>query len=119
MKQDELTNRLMDEVLRPLLKLNPDSDRDDEVYHWVHTIVTDELRDMPNDPLSLMIREAQDDNPLFPGVFHTALDHGLKAMYDERDEWLEKNKDERLWVEPNLWHRLIGEAKKRFDDLYS
>lgn len=117
MKQDELTNRLMDEVIRPLLKLNPDSDRDDEVYHWVHTIVTDELRDLH--PLSKLIEEAVDEHPILPGVFDQALRIGFDKMAEEKDAWLEENKDKLLLVEPHLWHRLMGRAKEMFDDLYS
>jgi hypothetical protein len=52
-------------------------------------------------------------------VFDQALRIGLDKMAEEKDAWLEENKDKLLLVEPHLWHRLMGRAKDMFDDLYS
>ena len=69
-------------------------------------------------PLSLMLWEAATEHPILPGVFDQALRDGLQQMAEEKDAWLEENKDKLLLVEPNLWHRLMGRAKDMFDGLY-
>jgi hypothetical protein len=85
----------------------------------------DAIKDAINiHPLSLMIWEASRGNPVLPSVFDQALRIGLKVLMDGRDEALErmlKSQKEtgRIHiVQPELQHRLVGEAKEMFDDLY-
>ena len=76
-------------------------------------------------PLSKLIDEAAKSHPVLPSVFDQALAIGLKVLMDERDEALERMlKSQRETgrmhiVQPELQHRLVGEAKEMFDDLYS
>jgi hypothetical protein len=86
----------------------------------------DAIKDAINlHPLSLMIWEASRGNPVLPSVFDQALRIGLKVLMDGRDEALERMlKSEKETgrihiVQPELQHRLVGEAKEMFDDLYS
>ena len=69
-------------------------------------------------PLSKLIDKAAKEHPILPGVFDQALRMGLEQMAEEKDAWLEENKDKLLLGEPNLWHRLMGRAKDMYDDLY-
>ena len=76
-------------------------------------------------PLSKMIERAAKEHPVLPSVFDQALAIGLKVLMDERDEALErmlksqKETGRMHVVQPELQHRLVGEAKEMFDDLYS
>ena len=76
-------------------------------------------------PLSKMIERAAKEHPALPSVFDQALSIGLKVLMDERDEALErmlksqKETGRMHIVQPELQHRLVGEAKEMFDDLYS
>ena len=69
-------------------------------------------------PLCRLLDEAAKEHPVLPSVFDQALSIGLECMANEKDAWLEENKDKLLLVEPNLWHRLMGRAKEMHDDLY-
>ena len=76
-------------------------------------------------PLSKLMDEAAKGHPVLPSVFDQALAIGLKVLMDERDDTLErmlksqKETGRMHIVQPELQHRLVGEAKEMFDDLYS
>ena len=75
-------------------------------------------------PLSKLMDEAAKSHPVLPSVFDQALSIGLKVLMENRDEALErmlKSQEEtgRIHiVQPELQHRLVGEAKAMFDELY-
>jgi len=76
-------------------------------------------------PLSQLMDDASKRHPVLASVFDQALSVGLKVLMDNRDEALEsmlKSQQETgqmHFVQPELQHRLVGEAKAMFDDLYS
>ena len=85
----------------------------------------DAIKDAINlHPLSLMIWEASRSHPVLPSVFDQALRIGLQVLMEGRDDALERMlKSEKETgrihiVQPELQHRLVGEAKEMFDDLY-
>ncbi len=76
-------------------------------------------------PLSKLMDEAAKGHPVLPSVFDKALSIGLQVLMENRDDTLErmlKSQEEtgRMhFIQPELQHRLVGEAKDMFDDLYS
>jgi hypothetical protein len=72
-----------------------------------------------------MMDEASKRHPILPSVFDKALSIGLRELMEHRDKTLElqlKSQEDTgrvFFVQPELQHRLVGEAKAMFDDLYS
>jgi hypothetical protein len=121
MNRDNTTTDLASLIVGELIErgLVPNcQDTDDPRELEVQDAISDAIKSTLH-PLSLMLWEAAREHPVLPGVFDQALRIGLDNMAEEKDEWLEENKDKLLFVEPHLWHRLMGRAKDMFDDLYS